>query len=77
MAFERLLTMSGSPSDPNVSYRYKWMYRLPVHYSKTKFLQEYFSLACGETFVKEFKDSIAFCKQLDAKFEESQRSLDD
>jgi len=47
------------------------MYRLPVHYSKTKFLQEYFSLACGETFVKEFKESIIFCKQLDAKFEES------
>jgi hypothetical protein len=71
VAFERLLTMRGAPKDPVVSYRFKWSYRLPVHYSKTKFLQEYFSLNCGETFVREYKDSIKFCKQLDQLFEDA------
>jgi hypothetical protein len=59
------------PSDPTVSYRFKWMYRLPVHYSKTKFLQEFFSVQCGATFVREYKDSIAFCKVLDRLVEET------
>lgn len=73
LAFHRLLQMSGQPQDPTVSYRYKWMYRLPVHYSKTKFLQEYFSLHCGWTFFKEYRDHIQFCKQLDTLIEEEKR----
>ena len=47
LAFHRLIQMPNYPQDPTVSYRYKWMYRLPVHYSRTKFFQEYFSLNCG------------------------------
>jgi len=69
LGFHKLLTMKGAPLDPTVTYRFKWMYRLPVHYSKTKFLQEYFSLHCGQTFVKEYKENILFCKQLDAFLE--------
>jgi hypothetical protein len=56
LGFLRLLQEKNAPSDPNVSYRFKWMYRLPVHYSKTKFLQEYYSLHCGQTFIKEYRD---------------------
>lgn len=56
------------------------MYRLPVHYSKTKFMQEFYSLSCGETFVREYVPSIKFCHAFDsllehAKLEEQQ--LDD
>ena len=41
------------------------MYRLPVHYSRTKFLQEFYSLQCGDTFVKEFSQTIKFCRTFD------------
>lgn len=48
------------------------MYRLPVHYSKTKFLQEFYSLQCGDTFVKEFAPSIKFCRNFDSMLTKAQ-----
>ena len=56
------------------------MYRLPAHYSKTKFVQEYYSVQCGDSFVREFSSSIRFCRNFDdliqrAKLEEL--ALDD
>ena len=58
------------------------MYRLPVHYSKTKFMQEFYSLQCGDTFVKEYAPSIKFCKTYEnllqqALIEESQLQDDE
>ena len=65
LCFRRLVQAKSGVADPNVSYRYRWMYRLPVHYSKTKFMQEFYSLQCGDTFVKEFASSIKFCQAYD------------
>ena len=44
LCFKRLVQTKIGVPDPNVSYRFRWMYRLPVHYSKTKFMQEFYSL---------------------------------
>lgn len=38
LGFKRQVQTKNPVSAPTVSYRYRWMYRLPVHYSKTKFL---------------------------------------
>ena len=69
LGFKRLVQTRKPVADPNVSYRFRWMYRLPVHYSKTKFLQEFYSLQCGDTFVKEFAPSIKFCRTFDGLFQ--------
>ena len=65
LGFKRLVQTRKPVLDPNVSYRFRWMYRLPVHYSKTKFMQEFYSLQCGDTFVKEYASSIKFCGLFD------------
>ena len=72
LCFRRLIQTKKPVPDPNVSYRYRWMYRLPVHYSKTKFMQEFYSVACGNSFVKEYSDSISFCKVFDQKLADAQ-----
>jgi hypothetical protein len=36
--FQWLVQTRKPVAEPSVSYRYRWMYRLPVHYSKVKFL---------------------------------------
>lgn len=65
LGFKRLVQTRKPVADPNVSYRFRWMYRLPVHYSKTKFLQEFYSLQCGDTFVKEYAPLRDFCQTFD------------
>ena len=80
LGFKRLVQTKKPVADPNVSYRFRWMYRLPVHYSKTKFIQEFYSLQCGDTFVKEFAPSIKFCRNFDSLLTKAQcefMSLDD
>ena len=72
LCFRRLVQAKSGVADPNVSYRFRWMYRLPVHYSKTKFMQEFYSLQCGDTFVKEFASSIKFCQAFDDLLQQAQ-----
>ena len=40
---QRALTSKQQVGEPHVTYLYKWMYRLPVHYTKVKFMQEFLS----------------------------------
>jgi hypothetical protein len=37
------------------------MYRLPVHYTKSKFAMEFFSEASALAFVEEYAEHISFC----------------
>lgn len=48
---------------------YKWMYRLPVHYTKAKFMMEYLSQECGPAFINEFAPHIQFCEDINLALE--------
>jgi hypothetical protein len=48
---------------------YKWMYRLPIHYTKAKFMMEYLSMECGSSFINEFSNHIGFCEELNLELE--------
>lgn len=41
------------PEIQPMSYRYKWMIRLPIHYTQVKYIQENYNDYCLETFLED------------------------
>lgn len=67
LLFKKTLTQKNGPSDPVVTYKQKWMYRLQVHYNKVKFMMEYLSNDCFTAFAHEFAPHIKFCADIKDK----------